>query len=208
MINSYYFPNLGFIMDDVPQEILNNIKSEISLIDYKTPRFNNRLAGNLKRSFKLTESISCLEPYTLNLLEQYDREFDYIRSINIIDANLPFKLNDLWVNIQSKHEFNPNHAHLGVLSFVIWIKIPFLIEDELVESPGIYSNKNVAGNFEFSGTNILGQIISYNIPVDKTYEGKIIMFPSKMSHCVYPFFSSDSERITVSGNIVLRSKKI
>jgi len=27
------------------------------------------------------------------------------------------------------------------------------------------------------------------------------MFPSSMTHCVYPFFTSDKERISIAGNI-------
>jgi inosine/xanthosine triphosphate pyrophosphatase family protein len=42
---------------------------------------------------------------------------------------------------------------------------------------------------------------------DKTFEGKIAFFPSKLSHCVYPFYSSDDVRISISGNIKLDSKK-
>jgi hypothetical protein len=45
------------------------------------------------------------------------------------------------------------------------------------------------------------------LPVDKTFEGKIAFFPSKLSHCVYPFYSSDGIRISISGNIKLDSKK-
>ena len=30
------------------------------------------------------------------------------------------ELHSLWVNYQSKHEFNPVHIHDGLFSFVIW----------------------------------------------------------------------------------------
>ena len=39
------------------------------------------------------------------------------------------------------------------------------------------------------------------IDVDKSFEGKMLMFPAKLQHLVYPFYTSDKERITVSGNI-------
>ena len=32
--------------------------------------------------------------------------------------------------------------------------------------------------------------------------GKIIFFPSKLNHCVYPFYTSDDTRISISGNIL------
>jgi hypothetical protein len=32
-------------------------------------------------------------------------------------------------------------------------------------------------------------------------EQKILFFPAKLQHCVYPFFKSNETRITISGNI-------
>lgn len=193
-------------MDDVPQDILSKIKHEIESINSETPKSNEHLVGNIKKEFKLSESIQCLEPYVLNLMGQYDNAFHYLKSVNCLDRDLPFELDDLWVNLQSKHEFNPNHNHVGVMSFVIWIDIPFLMNEELKQSPGIYSTHNCSGHFEFSYTNVLGDIWQIGIPADKTYEGKILMFPNKMIHCVYPFFSSDDNRISVAGNIRLKSR--
>jgi dolichol kinase len=37
--------------------------------------------------------------------------------------------------------------------------------------------------------------------VDKSMEGTVTMFPSSMIHCVYPFRTSDGERISIAGNI-------
>ena len=39
------------------------------------------------------------------------------------------------------------------------------------------------------------------IDVDKSFEGKMLVFPSKLQHLVYPFYTSDEHRITVSGNV-------
>ena len=41
------------------------------------------------------------------------------------------------------------------------------------------------------------------LDVDNEYEGKIMMFPSSLVHCVYPFYTSDDYRISLSGNIWL-----
>jgi hypothetical protein len=37
--------------------------------------------------------------------------------------------------------------------------------------------------------------------VDKEWEGKIALFPAKLNHLVYPFYTSDEPRISISGNI-------
>ena len=37
--------------------------------------------------------------------------------------------------------------------------------------------------------------------VDKSFEGKGFMFRSSQAHTVYPFYTSDDYRISISGNI-------
>ena len=49
--------------------------------------------------------------------------------------------------------------------------------------------------------NQLGRIFDLPVHVDKSYEGKMLMFPSFVQHGVYPFYTSDDYRITVSGNV-------
>jgi hypothetical protein len=41
----------------------------------------------------------------------------------------------------------------------------------------------------------------HTIDVDKSFEGKMLMFPNSAYHTVYPFYTSDDYRITVSGNL-------
>jgi len=45
-------------------------------------------------------------------------------------------------------------------------------------------------------------MISAPIFTDKTMEGTVSMFPGTLTHCVYPFFTSDDERISIAGNIM------
>ena len=40
--------------------------------------------------------------------------------------------------------------------------------------------------------------------VDKSYEGKILVFPAELMHSVNPFYTSDEYRITVSGNVIFK----
>ena len=117
---------------------------------------------------------------------------------------MPLGVSDVWVNFQSKHEFNPAHDHSGVLSFVLWINIPYTIKEENEKSPGKKSKRPLSGHFGFYYTNILGQICFYDIPADTTMENCMLIFPSKLTHTVHPFYSSDEYRISVSGNIVFQ----
>ena len=199
---TFNFPNYGFLIDSVPRDILDSLENEVSLIDNNSKKMNNILAGNLKNEFDISHISHKVEPYVLKLLQEYDKDFNYIETITNLTSSVPFVANDLWVNMQQKTEFNPNHDHAGIMSFVIWLKIPYSTQGENKVSPGKDSNKNCAGNFELLYTSTLGNISYLTIPAE---EGKILMFPNKMVHCVYPFYSTDEERISISGNIYLNT---
>jgi hypothetical protein len=122
----------------------------------------------------------------------------------VLTKSVPIVLSSCWVNYQKKYEFNPAHKHDGILSFVLWTKIPYDMEEERLASPGAESNLNSAGMFSFLYSNTLGKISAQQIPVDKNMENNILIFPSNFYHMVYPFFTSDGYRISVSGNFHLK----
>lgn len=202
------FPNLGVLITQLPYDIFCDLKKEIKKIkdDIETPKLVGKLAGNIECSYDLTHCKKSVENYVLNQILEYDRKFNYLNSINNLNGNLPLILESLWVNFQKKHEFNPNHNHVGVISFVIWIEIPYDIKEETSSGSGRNSNMNLSSVFQFTYCDILGNITNYPIYVDKSYEGKIMIFPNRLMHCVYPFFSSDEHRISVAGNVTLNAK--
>jgi len=202
---TFNFPNFGYLMDDVPSDILSLLKNEVKLINDASIKMNIRLAGNLQEEFNISHIAPKIEPYILNLLYRYNKDFNYLETLVNLTDNVPFTMNDLWLNLQHKTEFNPNHDHSGIMSFVIWLKIPYTREQENLYSPGRESNKNCSGNFELLYTSTLGNISYLHVP---TQEGKILMFPNKMIHCVYPFYSSDEKRISISGNIYLKTDQL
>ena len=205
MALTYNFPNFGYLIDDVPNDILSLLKDEVNLINDTSKKMNNNLAGNLENEFNISHISPKIEPYILKLLYDYDRDFKYLETLVNCTDNVPFVANDLWVNLQKKNEFNPNHDHSGIMSFVIWLEIPYTREQENLHSPGKESNKNCSGNFELLYTSTLGNISYLNIPAQ---EGKILMFPNRMVHCVYPFYSSDKKRISISGNVYLKTDQL
>ena len=166
------------------------------------------MVGHIEKEFLLVDCLPALKT-ELNLLKTtYENYFNrYLKSLNCCTHNVAFVLNNVWVNFQKKYEFNPIHNHSGVYSFVIWVKVPYKLIDEKQFSPGREANCALSGKFCFVYTDVLGAIHQHTIPVDSSYEGKIILFPAKMSHTVYPFFSSDDYRISVSGNISLDTSK-
>lgn len=132
-----------------------------------------------------------------------------------------FKQTKLWINYQKQNEFNPPHIHSGDFSMVMFIKIPYLKKDEesfldrresitdmyydvlTEEDAEKQRTLNLNGNFGIFASNVQGQQQILHLSVDKTWEGTMLLFPSNQLHFVHPFYSSDEERITISGNYIL-----
>ena len=112
------------------------------------------------------------------------------------------KMEMLWVNWQKKYEFNPLHAHSGHVSFVIWMKIPYNYEEEKKRpQAGEINGQSLSGCFEFVCPDQFGQLAQYQYHLSSEYEGILIVFPASLRHQVYPFYTSDEDRISISGNL-------
>jgi len=207
-INTIDFPNLGVIKGHIDNVSLTALKEEILEIqkDFsKGTPYNNELAGHIRKEYQLSKSCSSMEPLIIELAEKYHEKYQYKDpNISIVGGHqYSFKLDSMWVNFQQKHEFNPIHRHGGLYSFVIWIEIPYFLNFEKDVSPGKQSIDNRSGMFEFTYIDVVGQLRGELIPVDKTYEGDIILFPAALHHMVHPFYSSDKYRISVAGNVTV-----
>ena len=199
------FNNYGFLHCKFSDEQLFPIRKEIEKIQNNftaSEEMNSSLIGNIEREFKLVDSHDHIEKLLLPLLAHYDKTHNYLRHLNVLTKDVPVILKSTWVNFQSKHEFNPSHDHDGIFSFVIWTRIPYTRAGEDIHSPGKKSKENFAGAFEFQYTDALGHIQSHIIKCDDTMENICLLFPAKLRHAVYPFFSTDDFRISVSGNFV------
>lgn len=200
------FPNFGAYLAEVPENILFLVRKEVEEIKANfalATKHNQMLAGHLKHEYQLTKCVSALEDFVLFAANNYEKQFSYLPTINILDCDLPLKLTACWVNFQSKFEFNPPHTHSGVFSFVLWLDVPYTLEEEKVVFQDIKDSDKINGQFAFEYIDSLGQIRSFKIEADKNFNGKLCLFPSKMRHFVTPFFTSDSYRVSVSGNLKL-----
>ena len=200
-------PNVGVITGVLTEEQLAPLKKEILEIQSNfniAQKRNKYLAGNIKKEFTITKSKShidrLLQPYIL----EFDKSFKYLGTMSTLDTSCPLAMGPMWVNFQEKYEFNPPHTHSGVLSFVIWISIPYSIKEEKLQSPGAESANSVAGNFAFHYTNILGKICHQSIEADNSMENHLFLFPAELNHSVTPFYTSDKYRISVSGNYTFK----
>jgi len=186
-------------IDKIPDDIFKKLKK---IVNIKKVKANDTLAGNMEEEYYLNEHTSILEKYII------DHAFSYpplVTNINkthkAFTENRPLTLSNLWVNHQKKHEFNPIHNHSGVLSFIVFIQIPYLIKDQDKISPGKYSNGNRAGRLAFLEITPTGRIEHKVLDVDKTWEQSVLIFPAELNHIVYPFYKVNKPRITISGNI-------
>lgn len=202
------FPNIGFVTRQLTNEELQPILDEVNEIkdnfsNFESQRKNSHLAGNIDREYSLTKSHKHIYDTVMPSALKFNEQFDYFKLFlqGSTPKQVPFILQSAWVNFQQKHEFNPTHDHSGVLSYVIWLKIPYNIEDEFQLDFVKRSNTPEAGCFEFLYNDALGKINKYPIPVDKKMEGVLCVFPASLYHQVYPFYTSDEYRITVSGNL-------
>ena len=202
------FNNYGCMMFDLTDELLAPVMEEVNEIQANFDngtKFNDKLAGNIRKEFELTKCFKHLENLVLPFVVEYDKHFGYFKSIKYTNHDLPIGLNDIWVNFQQKYEFNPMHDHAGVMSFVIWLKVPFTMEEEAQFMPEIPADRKCNGLFSLYYTDALGNIRSHDLPVDKSYEKKLLLFPATMRHSVYPFYTSDDYRISVSGNFLMKA---
>jgi hypothetical protein len=194
--------NVGFIQGTVDPLLMEKIKKTVSEIketlDHQKS-FAGNLVGNIRKQFVFDHHRDEIEQLAIKLAQQHDDIYDCSNYLD--DSFGKLTLGALWVNLQVAGEFNPIHKHPGVYSFVIWVEMPFTHENEKIYGPGFSSNGNKSGCFEFVYTNVYGQLMSHQIPADESYEGKIILFPAKLNHTVYPFFTSHGYRISISGNL-------
>eukprot|EP00918_Siedleckia_nematoides_P095076 GHVU01208743.1.p1 GENE.GHVU01208743.1~~GHVU01208743.1.p1 ORF type:complete len:239 (-),score=14.37 GHVU01208743.1:495-1211(-) len=199
----------GYYIDKAPKNVLDELKLQVDNLqkDFsKGIKYNDRLAGEIKHEYKL-KLLSNTNEYLRQLTSKYN---SYTKVIDKYFKGEKFGVDeDLWINFQKKHEYNPTHTHTGIISFVIWYQIPYSLEDETRFSSQIPS-KSSHGRFNFLTPfpNQQFTVKDYNLDIDKNYNGYIAMFPSLLAHNVYPFYSSNNYRITISGNIISKDREI
>lgn len=159
----------------------------------------HKLAGNLEHEYFLSKDLeNAVRPVVqaafLDRFNANQVEFGFPTIDEVIWLTT-------WANYQRKYEFNPTHTHTGKYSFVWWVQIPFNLQDEM-DLPWVKeSNTPCASLFQWE-YHVLNATQSQQatIPIDKGDEGTFFIFPANTPHQVYPFYTSDDLRISISGN--------
>ncbi len=200
---------IGFLECIVPENVMQSLKVEIDQMiksDFEgSGKHNYDLAGAIEKEYKLKHSVPIVESFASMMANNYWTELNSDKK-NLKHGLMKTKDGnpDLWINFQKKYEYNPLHKHGGLLSFVIWYQVPYDIEEErrlpMYQNPIDCS----AGEFSFAYPDpyIIGGVSTHKIVVDKSKEGIMIIFPASLRHQVYPFYTSDDYRISISGNLI------
>ena len=97
-------------------------------------------------------------------------------SVNL--ENRPIVYENLWCNFQKKYEINPPHTHSGFVSFVIFVQIPYKLEDEDALYPDLKvdsKTQKCTSRFQLISIDVGGRITTDAVNVDKSFEGKMLI---------------------------------
>tara|TARA_Y100001937_G_C7064596_1_gene305417 strand:+ start:151 stop:837 length:687 start_codon:yes stop_codon:yes gene_type:complete len=188
---------------ELDQNFINALIDEGNKLTVKNDDWRARLAGQMKYggSYKYKEEFKLkAEKYLLEYVKRFcdgiiknygEKMINKLFSVKGKKGTL--KLDTLWINYQQKHDYNPPHSHNGVLSFVIYCKVP-----KLIFTNNAVSNTQDSGKVVFMHGEESHALVGTNYPIEP-FEGLFLLFPNNLIHHVPPFWV-DEERISVSGN--------
>lgn len=209
-INVRYFPIFGIpiVKTALPQnqiDELNNICDEVLNSPEKVDH-SNKLAGVIKKGQQV------LLPHKHNKDPEKDRTIKVFRKniVKLCEAYISqavtadegskelwskykSKIIQTWIVSQYDNDYNPPHTHGGVLSGILYLKVPKRISEDL-DCPD--------GKLSFQGWLpykpewlMFNQNHSINPEI-----GTLYIFPAWLSHQVYPF-DFNEERRCISFNL-------
>lgn len=151
----------------------------------------------------------------------YELSTDYTRFFHYPDRedNVPY-IEACWINQVSKNQYKAPHIHVPespggyeFLSFCTYVDIPWDTEVEVrydgtgeTLSKNRYTDRVLSrnGKIEFFYNTLTGRQNTHLVQIDQSYEGKTLIWPNTMYHSVYPFYSADTHRVSIAGNIGLK----
>jgi len=186
------------------------------MVDKNRIDHSGTLVGQIAHGQQLTMDHECEELKDFNWTIQ-GLAMDYVKQFcaqsgNPIKGKREVLTDELWSVHSYEKDYNPMHDHgtktiMGV-SCTTWTKVPQQILDQPTAGSPEYSLYNSSGSADgclaFSyGRNSLLDVERLAPPqsfVIKPEVGKFLMFPSWLTHMVYPF-EGEGERRTVAANL-------
>ena len=194
-------PNLGWLIGQLDEEEVAFLWRAIEAggEDHK-----GQLAGQVKESYTIKDEGDQFFYGTLGpLIRAYGETFRDLGGTVPFAGPSKYSLSSFWCNFQREGEFNPSHDHSGVYSFVVWMKNPVSYKDQMELPMAKGTQRPVVSTFQFHYSDIVGRTEDYTYAQSPENQGTILFFPSSLRHSVFPFFSCDEERVSISGNVSL-----
>ena len=193
-------PILHSSLSEIQIKELLEITDSISK-DENKESYNNQLAGEIENEWGISASIVELNSfknyiddlslkYLTSFASQYNIENNKISPQLVKFAQCLEKsvITSAWFNDQKDDEYNPIHNHTGILSGVLYLKIPEYLPSR--------KNKDTDGTISFVGNSSdTDKIMTTSTIAISPKVGDIFLFPSLLKHQVYPFRTADRKGI-------------
>ena len=209
----FYPPNIPLLYAKLDDDIVEHLWECIEEARKTDISANDRLAGNITSSLEMKDKDNVFMEHVRGSVTKYLEEFlkSYASHGVFFEEEKDYEcdicISSLWVNFQKKHEFNPFHHHKGLLSFVLWLRVPTEYEAQKELDIAKTANSNSISNVAFFYQDILGTLRTHMVEMGQRAQSNMYLFPATLNHEVYPFYECDKERISISGNIMLRKTK-
>jgi hypothetical protein len=153
--------------------------------------WSQKLAGNVKHEVRIEPTkVSGLAEFMVDMTKVY-LENSLGKLPNVAEVEL-----SVWVVSQYAGDFNPIHTHGSNISGVAFLKMPPGFEEEYARE----DHHPTVGCLELLGA--MPNSYSEHSYVIKPAVGDVYMFPSWLTHQVYPFRSA-GERRSMAFNVTL-----
>ena len=179
----------------LPRGFVNllNAESDHILHDEKLSKehdWSHNLAGNVKKEIAIDQNkIPNLPEFMITMAKAYYKHT--IQASPSDGSKVAFRV---WVVSQYAGDFNPVHIHDSNLSGVAFLKMPPKFEEEYAKE----DHHKTAGCLEFLGS--MPNHFARHSYIVKPKVGDFYLFPSWLTHQVYPF-RSEGERRSLAFNI-------
>ena len=191
--NKIELPNYGILDVTLEKNVLDHLHH---LVEKYEP-------DDAKQQWMLIDDDNRFQKEVLNpIIQEYVTDYGFpekLKTTHIHD--LTFQ--KFWANYTGKGEYQALHNHDAIWSFVIWLKLPAVANDEQSVKEAMHPD---AGDFILTYSDIIGRTRKVNWKLEKQYnEGHMLLFPSDLYHAVYPHFQTDEKRLSLAGDIAINS---
>ena len=189
-------PSIG--QTSIPEDLINKINNYIDELIKDEERAKKQdvgkiLAGNVTQEFDLDRQFSVKCGWTEFLSKECAIWVKHATGKKMTKFNLIGS----WVVRQFQNEYNPIHFHGGHVSGVGYLKVPKSLGGTFQE------NKRNNNNGEIHLIHGSRQFLSDAVFKIKPKVGNFYYFPNYLLHTVYPFYSENEERRSISFNATI-----